>query len=391
MSPLVIQHRIIPQCLLMVKFLSFATIYSHMHASSFSELPPPNVTIQSVTGGFEFTAGTAQTLVCSAAVVDHLTAEPVVDWIWIESANSTLMNGSVLTIDPLKTSHAGAYTCEATLSIPRADINNLTSTVTKNITVRSKSFLLPHCAGLYSQSFIAVPTPVLSVAEHLGLAPYNGTNFTLSGLAQLDGNVDISITATSIWSGSGAPQVSNTPPYLTSMEFRPLATNSSGEYVLNVTFTPTNSSPFIATSSASLVYNLMVQRKYLSNYCTLAFHFQIIPVALPSLSPTIRVVSRQLSSDSGCGEARTINCTFSTVQNLFKQPEFTWVGPTGSEVPTGSGSNPEISSQTGELVFSDITNTSSSQYTCRVVVNITEAQIFNYFEEAAIIVSSNSK
>lgn len=79
------------------------------------------------------------------------------------------------------------------------------------------------------------------------------------------------------------------------------------------------------------------------------------------------------------------------MQNLFKLPEVTWADPTGREVPTGGGSNPEISPQTGELVFSDITNASRSQYTCRVVVNIPEAQIFNYFEEATIIVSSNCK
>ncbi len=59
-------------------------------------------------------------------------------------------------------------------------------------------------------SYIIVPPPVLSVAEHL--VPYNGTNFTLSGLALLDENVDTNITATGCWSESGAQQVSMAPP-----------------------------------------------------------------------------------------------------------------------------------------------------------------------------------
>lgn len=143
MSLLVNQFRTILKYLLMVRknYLSFK-ILCHSHASTFSELPPPNVTIHSANGSFKFTAGTTQTLVCSPTAVDHLLAEPVVEWISIASTNSTELNGSVLTIETLKTSHTGAYTCEARLSIPQAGISNLSNTITENITVQSKSYLL---------------------------------------------------------------------------------------------------------------------------------------------------------------------------------------------------------------------------------------------------------
>lgn len=120
---------------------------------------------------------------------------------------------------------------------------------------------------------------MLSVAEHL--APYNGTNFTLSGLAQLDGNVDTNITATGVWSESGTPQVLMSPPYMTSMEFWPLTTSSSREYVLNFTFMPTDNSPFITSNSASLVYSLAVQRKLCTVSCFYSFDFNPYSLAIP--------------------------------------------------------------------------------------------------------------
>ena len=109
-----------------------------------------------------------------------------------------------------------------------------------------------------------VSAPVISITEHP--IPYNGTVFTLSGVASLDPSVDTHVTAEGAWSAVaddvGTPlQISTSPPYQTDLEFQPLTTDSSDEYILNVTFRPSDDSPFISENSGSIIYNLMVQRK----------------------------------------------------------------------------------------------------------------------------------
>ena len=109
-----------------------------------------------------------------------------------------------------------------------------------------------------------VSAPVISITEHP--IPYNGTVFTLSGVASLDPSVDTDVTAEGAWSAVaddvGTPlQKSTSPPYQTDLEFQPLTTDSSDEYILNVTFRPSDDSPFISENSGSIIYNLMVQRK----------------------------------------------------------------------------------------------------------------------------------
>ena len=111
--------------------------------------------------------------------------------------------------------------------------------------------------------------------------------------------------------------------------------------------------------------------------------------ALPSHSPIITVVSRHPSPDDGCGEVMTLNCTANPVENLFTPPTITWIAPNGREVPTGGSSNPRINPQTRHLIFSDITATNRGTYMCRAVVNIPEAQIVNYFDEATVEVSTS--
>ena len=79
---------------------------------------------------------------------------------------------------------------------------------------------------------------MVSVVEHP--IPYNGTVFTLSGVAQLDQSVDTNVTAVGIWSYSDDQLVAVSPPYKFSVVFQPLATDSSREYILNVTFRATD-------------------------------------------------------------------------------------------------------------------------------------------------------
>ena len=131
-----------------------------------------------------------------------------------------------------------------------------------------------------------VSAPVLSITEHP--IPYNGTVFTLSGVASLDPSVDTNITAEGVWSaaanGDGTSlQISTSPPFQTDLEFQPLTTDSSDEYILNVTFRPSDDSPFISENSGSIIYNLMVQRKqenYFFNefyFCKQHYHLVLLP------------------------------------------------------------------------------------------------------------------
>ena len=111
-------------------------------------------------------------------------------------------------------------------------------------------------------------------------------------------------------------------------------------------------------------------------------------LALPSHPPTITVVSRHPSPDDGCGEVMTLRCTANQVENLFTPPTITWIAPNGREVPTGGSSNPRMNPQTRQLIFSDITTTNSGVYMCLAVVNIPEAQIVKYFDEAQMSINT---
>ena len=88
----------------------------------------------------------------------------------------------------------------------------------------------------------------------------------------------------------------------------------------------------------------------------------------------------------------TLNCSANQLPNLFSPPTIVWIAPSGSEVSTlESNINPQMNPQTGQLIFSDITTSNRGQYTCRVVINIPEAQIDNYFDAATVIVNTSCK
>ena len=57
---------------------------------------------------------------------------------------------------------------------------------------------------------------MVSIIDHP--IPYNGTLFTLSGVAQLDHTVDTNVTAVGIWSDSDGPQETASPPYQTDLK-----------------------------------------------------------------------------------------------------------------------------------------------------------------------------
>ena len=103
------------------------------------------------------------------------------------------------------------------------------------------------------------------------------------------------------------------------------------------------------------------------------------------------MASRGSSPTDGCGEVTTLNCTANQAENLFSPPTISWIAPDGRNVPIDEGSNPRVDSQTKQLIFSGITPTNAGSYMCRATVNIPEAQIVNYFDEATIIASTSGR
>ena len=96
-------------------------------------------------------------------------------------------------------------------------------------------------------------------------------------------------------------------------------------------------------------------------------------------------------SGDTCGEAKTLSCFPNAVENLFIQPTTTWLSPDGSEVPRGGNNNPLVDLQTGQLVFSDVTASNSGTYTCRAIINITDAQILNHYDDTVVIIDVEGK
>lgn len=111
-------------------------------------------------------------------------------------------------------------------------------------------------------------------------------------------------------------------------------------------------------------------------------------IALPPRPPTITVMSRYPDPDTDCGEVIILNCTANPVENLFAPPIIIWIGTNGNKVSAGGSSNPSVDPQTRQLIFSD---TIPGTYVCRAVINITEAQIVNFFDETAINLNNNGR
>ena len=87
--------------------------------------------------------------------------------------------------------------------------------------------------------------------------------FTLTGrvIFNHQNSVDTPVTISMIWSSSGGllEATSQTDDY--SLTFQPIATNSSGTFILTVTIQPSDNSEFIVGSSGNASYNLVVRGK----------------------------------------------------------------------------------------------------------------------------------
>lgn len=107
----------------------------------------------------------------------------------------------------------------------------------------------------------SVPAPLVTILGESS-TPYNGTNFTLTSMIEVDENVDTAVVLSAVWSGNGGSQETLSPPYLTSLVFEPLTPNGSNMYTLSVTIRPSGSSAFILSNTGTATHNLIVQCKF---------------------------------------------------------------------------------------------------------------------------------
>ena len=92
-------------------------------------------------------AGQSHTLSCFASTQDHVVVVPVLNWESVGARSGVLEGQQMdtsntaarrsLTFNPVRSSHAGQYTCRARTVIPQASIN-LNSSAEQNVSVRGK-------------------------------------------------------------------------------------------------------------------------------------------------------------------------------------------------------------------------------------------------------------
>ena len=211
-------------------------------------------------------AGGQDTITCTATFDEYLVQRPTLMW---EFPGSNIVDTSMgdqsgaqgtttrtLTFNRIRTSQAGVYTCRATIDIQ--GIDPLSRTTSQTVQVQSKLSLRNIQLKLKLLTS-AVPRPVFSVLPHP--TAYNGTNLTITGRIELDSNVDTLVTVSGMWSGDTATQVTTASPYLIVLSFLPVATDSSGEYILTYTIRSSDNSQYIIEYNGQDSYSLAVARK----------------------------------------------------------------------------------------------------------------------------------
>lgn len=114
-----------------------------------ADLPPPSVT---VTSAHSPTAGQTHTLTCVSIVAEHLTERPVLEWLFIDVLNDVIQSEQIssgstvsnrmLTFAPLRTTHGGIYTCQASINISRVNVREMKGSMNQSVIVQSKFVLL---------------------------------------------------------------------------------------------------------------------------------------------------------------------------------------------------------------------------------------------------------
>ena len=85
------------------------------------------------------TAGDAHTLQCTVTEIPHLAVQPTMELIGPGGSLATAVGLLVTyTVDPVKTSDAGQYTCRASVNIPSVSVD-VSGQSSSTLTVQSES------------------------------------------------------------------------------------------------------------------------------------------------------------------------------------------------------------------------------------------------------------
>ena len=81
-------------------------------------------------------------------------------------------------------------------------------------------------------------------------------------------------------------------------------------------------------------------------------------------------------------------CTAATVDNLYTPPTIEWRYERTAVPDRG---DPRMNSTTGQLIFSDIINENSGNYTCQAIISIPESGIDNHYGETSTTINTDNK
>ena len=217
--------------------------------------------------GISVEAGSQETITCTATFDEYLVQRPTLIWQFPgessavdttedDQSGTQVTSTRTLVFNRIRTSQAGMYTCRATINIQR--INPRSWNTSQTVRVRSK-LSVKHSWSESNLFIFAVPRPMFTVLPHS--TAYNGTNLTINGSIELDSNVDTPVTVSGMWTGGTIPQVTTASPYLVMLSLLPVATYSSGEYIVTYTIRSSGSYQYIVEYNGQDSYNLAVERK----------------------------------------------------------------------------------------------------------------------------------
>ena len=216
------------------------------------------------------TAGDSHTLQCTVTEIPHLAARPTVELIGPGSSSvvATVMGLMVThTVDPVRTSNAGQYTCRASVDIPSVSVD-VSGQSSSTLTVQSKFvkiFNLIECMKTSLTPSHPVPQPGVEVTLSRTTTLYAGTSLTLTCTVTLDSNVDSGERVKTSWSGlQGIPEQcysvtgasGSGGSYTGSLTISPLADQDDGTYTCTVTLTG-GSNVLQATASDDIIVTVM--------------------------------------------------------------------------------------------------------------------------------------
>ncbi|XP_064386142.1 mucin-2-like isoform X2 [Halichondria panicea] len=222
------------------------------------QAPLPPVVMISVSG--DSVAGSSLSLLCTATPPTPLVTPPTISWVGVVSpdddvtvtnTSTVLEYNTMVTFDPLRTSHGRVYVCVAGYNIPAADISS----------------------SVQSSDSTIVNVQISPVAITLRGDPFDsdfstGLELDLVCRLELDPAVDSPLTVTSTWVKDNQPLVPDgarltftdaimsgtTPPlYMTSVLFRTINArlSDSGNYTCSFSIVP-NQPTYITGTTATV-------------------------------------------------------------------------------------------------------------------------------------------